>query len=747
MSSFITSYAKLFTQSGDDTVDIHRVEIPLIQRDYAQGRENAAVKAIRADFLDVLCNAVTGFGPVGLDFVYGEVRDGTLRPLDGQQRLTTLFLLHWYVAFRTEHLHVDLPWTKFRYATRASAELFCERIVAYPPPIDVKSPSVWIKDQSWYLHLWRHDPTIQSMLVMINAIDERLQEADLNAAWSQLVSDSEPAVTFHVLPINEIGAGDELYIKMNSRGKPLTPFENFKARFEKAIENSPRAADFAHCVDGVWSDVLWRYRGRGDLVDDKFVRYFTFVTEVTEWKNEIVTYGRLEDRAEQAFGSASPNGSENLDFLFAAFNAWVAIDVESVFADLITVAPAAGGKQVQFFSAKRVDYFHGCCNLYAFGGNRNFGLAETLTLYAVLLHKINQSEDFIRRLRVLRNLIEASDSELRIGSMPALIRAVDRLVLADSLTDALTDLSAFNEAQLDDERAKAELLVTHPELTEVVFRLEEHRLLKGSLVAFDLDAKRLADRASFFETLMNDDKSWPALTAALLATGDYSRERKGARSFQFGSPAEDRWWRELLTGPKRSNLRPTAKVMANLLDAVSASDESPANTLETIRDSWLSEQDFYDWRYYLVKYHAMREGKSGIYFTERGRMGFSLCMLDRTQLNSLYHDPYLHAVWNATKARAAVFDYVFTGYETNERWMEMRNSRTGIRCTTYGFALKPPSEPAHRDLFDAVCMNLGIGADLRLTIEQTTRDGLPVDTEDRIERGALLIEELAAVGL
>ena len=28
----------------------------------------------------------------------------TLRPLDGQQRLTTLFLLHWYLAFRTGSL-------------------------------------------------------------------------------------------------------------------------------------------------------------------------------------------------------------------------------------------------------------------------------------------------------------------------------------------------------------------------------------------------------------------------------------------------------------------------------------------------------------------------------------------------------------------------------------------------------------------------------------------------------------------
>lgn len=746
MSSFVTSYVALFTPSRDGATVIKQIEIPLIQRDYAQGRKNADVENIRADFLDVLCNAVTGSGQVGLDFIYGEVRDGTLRPLDGQQRLTTLFLLHWYITFRTGQLSANLPWTQFRYATRASAALFCERIVVNPPPIDVESPADWIADQSWYLHLWRHDPTIQSMRVMIDELDQRLRDIDLDAAWALLISDSDPAITFHVLPIDEIGAGDELYIKMNSRGKPLTPFENFKARFEKALEKSPRASEFAHRVDGVWSDVMWRYRGSDDIVDDKFVRYFSFVTEVTEWQNDIAANGRLEERAERIFGSAALNGSENIAFLFDAFNAWVNIDVESIFADLITIAPGNGGEQVRFFGAKRVDFFHDCCDLYSFGTRRAFGWAETLTLYAVLVQRINNSKDFARRLRVLRNLLEASASELRVENMPVLIRAVARLVRADTLTEAVANLSAFNEAQIDDERAKADFLEAHPDLTDVVFSLEDHRLLRGSLVAFDLDADRLADRALCFEKLMNDRRIWPTLTAALLATGDYSRERK-ARSFRFGSPEDDRWWHELLTGTKRSNLLTTSKVVANLLDAVSTSDESPADALEAIQETWLSRQDSYDWRYYLVKYNAMREGTSGIYFTEGGRMGFSLCMLDKTQLNSRYHDPYLHAVWNATKAKAAVFDYLFIGYETIPRWMDMRVSNTGIRCTTNGFVLRPPPESAHRDLFDAVCKNFNIGANHLFLIAQTTQDGHPMDTEDRIERGARLIEALADAGL
>ena len=38
---------------------------------------------------------------------------------------------------------------------------------------------------------------------------------------------------FHLLPIDDMGSAEDLYIKMNSRGKPLTDFETFKAQLLK----------------------------------------------------------------------------------------------------------------------------------------------------------------------------------------------------------------------------------------------------------------------------------------------------------------------------------------------------------------------------------------------------------------------------------------------------------------------------------------------------------------------------------
>jgi hypothetical protein len=96
------------------------VEIPIIQRDYVQGRESES--EIRTEFLKALYSALSKPKgdlslPLDLDFVYGSV-EGTEKqvfgPLDGQQRLTTLFLLHWYLAWKdgksddfTNHIKIE----------------------------------------------------------------------------------------------------------------------------------------------------------------------------------------------------------------------------------------------------------------------------------------------------------------------------------------------------------------------------------------------------------------------------------------------------------------------------------------------------------------------------------------------------------------------------------------------------------------------------------------------------------------
>src|SRR5262245_56665109 len=96
------SFSELFTE-------FNHVQIPIIQRDYAQGR--AGQEELRHEFLSALKQALDraeadAGAPLDLDFVYGSALGNgapaanAFAPLDGQQRLTTLFLLHWYLAWK-----------------------------------------------------------------------------------------------------------------------------------------------------------------------------------------------------------------------------------------------------------------------------------------------------------------------------------------------------------------------------------------------------------------------------------------------------------------------------------------------------------------------------------------------------------------------------------------------------------------------------------------------------------------------
>ena len=485
MKGFPTSYNGLFAKQSENLPRVERIEIPIIQRDYAQGRDSDAVKRIRTNFLEVLHNAVTTGKPISLDFVYGDVDEGTLCPLDGQQRLTTLFLLHWYLAWRSGRLEQEQGWKHFEYATRPSARLFCERLVGSKPPVDETELREWFEDQHWFLHTWQHDPTIQSMLMMIEAIHKRFVDADCVTAWGRLVDSEQPVVSFHLLPIERMGLSEDLYINMNSRGKPLTPFENFKARFEQLLEKScpRRVEEFANKVDGAWADLLWPFRGSDNTVDDEFLRYYRFVTDVRVWRDDQLDGQQEEDDielAERVYGPENERAEAHLNFLFFSFGTWEKDDIASVFSESFSLTPAPvdsdNTRKVVLFGTQwnSANLFEECCRDR---GRERRSLPLTILLYAVLLNRLEKTNEFPRRLRMLRNLIEASSNEIRADRMPALLEDVRRLIIEG----ALSQVSSFNQAQVRDELLKIKFLNKEPTLELALFHLEDHTLLRGLL--------------------------------------------------------------------------------------------------------------------------------------------------------------------------------------------------------------------------------------------------------------------------
>nr|WP_025829034.1 DUF262 domain-containing protein [Acetobacter persici] len=159
------------------------VQIPVLQRDYAQGRETES--SVRDEFLtslrDSLC-ADDAEHPLDLDFIYGnteETDSPVFSVLDGQQRLTTLFLLHWYLALREGKLEsfrkifLENNKSKFTYKTRVSATEFFDALVredAILLPEAQEKLSESIKNRQWFFSLWLHDPTVKGCLIMLDAM-------------------------------------------------------------------------------------------------------------------------------------------------------------------------------------------------------------------------------------------------------------------------------------------------------------------------------------------------------------------------------------------------------------------------------------------------------------------------------------------------------------------------------------------------------------------------------------------------
>ena len=160
------------TLSFLELLNDYNIEIPIIQRDYAQGRKDK--KEIRQNFLNAIKEALVNEIPIKLDFIYGSNTTNSFQPLDGQQRLTTLFLLYWYAANRcSENNNTIRPkLLKFSYETRISSREFCQALINDSISIadDVEPLSEKIIDSNWFFLSWKKDPTIDSMLRTIDDI-------------------------------------------------------------------------------------------------------------------------------------------------------------------------------------------------------------------------------------------------------------------------------------------------------------------------------------------------------------------------------------------------------------------------------------------------------------------------------------------------------------------------------------------------------------------------------------------------
>ena len=293
-----------------ELLDEYSIEIPVIQRDYAQGREN--VEDIRNNFLESIKNALDTKTDLDLNFVYGSANGKLFTPIDGQQRLTTLYLIHVYLMLALEKKMdkgSNKRIAKFTYETRTTSRDFCKNLTSKPLIIrkdkklsEIKSVSEEITNNNWFSSSWKNDPTIKSMLNMLDSIHALFKNANLSEFFNLLSgnADDDCPLYFYFLDLGEYNLGDSIYIKLNARGKDLTCYENFKAKLSKYINDeldTPKD-DYIAKLDGEWSDVFWTFREpETRLYDDKIMNLFINYL-INEYAAHMVAVGRDAVRQE-----------------------------------------------------------------------------------------------------------------------------------------------------------------------------------------------------------------------------------------------------------------------------------------------------------------------------------------------------------------------------------------------------------------------------------------------------------------
>lgn len=646
MNSTPSIFSLIIGQQLTDGRTINKIEIPIIQRDYAQGRVTKEVNRIREQFVDVLYNALTGSidKAVKLDFVYGNIEDGKLIPLDGQQRLTTLFLLHWYIAKHENIEENNLKFlNNFTYKTRFSSQHFCESLVESIPDFNKETLSEWIIDQKWFMYSWEKDPTVNAMLVMLDKIHTTFKN-EYNL-WVKLTDIENPPISFYFLPLEDMGLTDNLYIKMNSRGKPLTEFEHFKAEFEKIIKSvsADLYAEFIKKVDIDWVDMLWKYRGDDNLIDDEFMRYYRFITEMICYNQEIAIIDNDFDLANRVYGNQCEKAIDNLNFLFNAFDCWNKLENIDVFFNKVFSKNEYEKDKVLIYS-ETTDLFLLCCNFYGevVNGRRQFSFNNTLILYAVLQYLINKEQisnvEFVERIRIIRNLVFNSQDEIRESRLQALISDVCSIMLNG---EVLLNNMGFNEIQKNQEIEKMTWRNENTELIENLNELEDHFLLQGNISIIGLEnTVNFQLLATNFKNLFNKQISYIDLSRALLTINDYSQ--LASWRFLFGN-TNDSSWRELFTiSRKVKGFEKTKETLTTLLIKINGDYN---DYLRKLISSYLSENHYQlDWRYYFIKYPRMREGNSGVYYWSNDQSRIKENQYEVIMMNTAYSTSGKH--WN-----------------------------------------------------------------------------------------------------
>lgn len=434
----------------------YRVVIPGIQRHYVQGANNPKAESVRKQFIKEIFTAIEEKqNEFNLHFIYGPINtDGedSFVPVDGQQRLTTLWLIARYAAEKAEPSdRKDLLslLSRFTYEDRINAKRFCQALTCEDSRWDfTQDPNPDILCQDWFVDYWKEDETVASMIRMLSTIHEEWNKHQDSITAEDILEAIASKIRFE-LKIDAFG--DDIYMKMNARGLQLTQWENFKAKFSEDLCEDKKES---------WDKEM----------EELSNRFFTCSDEQHELPDNafFALYARI--MAYEARESGVDCGNSIKQLAAYTHNTWSQIELPFVpYSDFSgitnneSIASTVAATCVKMIKAvlerypKIVPYFGNRTLFETFFHPKNKNdLDFTLCCYEYFKKFDNiETKDFLKALRLMWNILE-NVQDNRVELVKKIIDLEDKTLYSrqiKKIIDSITPKQAKEQAEEEAEKA------------------------------------------------------------------------------------------------------------------------------------------------------------------------------------------------------------------------------------------------------------------------------------------------------
>ena len=477
--------------------------IPEIQRDYVWGNNEIVLRRFLKNIFNNIINDKENKLDIGFFYSYKVYQNEEIYALiDGQQRITTLVLLYWYLGIGEDYIK------KFKFKVRENCNNFLEKLleenISKIGKINGESISKRIKNCIWYLSIWDNDPTVKSMLKALDIIENEFNKITENKEY--IKNNIENKIIFTCIT-NDNRSLEKEYISLNARGRELEKYEKLKAIL---VEDMDNRNEWLKKWEKDWQDILWECKGDNVYnTDNIWNAVLYWARDIFVIENNICKPDTEKEKIDFDFDLMSikvknDKGENYKDILLKIFD-WIipALKIineyknlfqkkcqfndENKVIDINTIIAGDSINNDKFTYSQRA-LFYGLLYLvkskYNIVNVKSIKDIESVESIKDKNLTIDENDEILEKTRVFRNLIENSGiSSESLNNAVKSLELLSKKTISDFPNELLNnkEIKGISPEQKYEEALKLEIFKQYPQHKDTILKIENDALFKGRI--------------------------------------------------------------------------------------------------------------------------------------------------------------------------------------------------------------------------------------------------------------------------